>query len=335
MARAIWTGAISFGLVNIPVGLYSATEDKTIHFNQFEKGTADRIRYQRVNERTGKEVDYDDIVKGHDLGGGDYVIVTDEELEAVEPGRSRTIDITDFVDLDEIDPIYFQKTYYVAPRAEEAGPAYGLLREAMAATNKVGIANFVMRGKQYLVCLRADENVLALETMFFADEVRTPADEIDRLPRKRKISTRDMNTAKQLIESMSATWDPSNYRDTYRERVEDLIDRKRKGEDVVSQEQKPADESRVVDLMDALRASVEAAGGRHKAGNNATPSPAKQRRRGRAGLDRDQLRDLPKAELAKQAAKLRISGRSKMTRDQLATAVEDALGEGGRRRKAS
>ena len=178
-------------------------------------------------------------MKGHDLGGGDYVIVTDEELEDVEPGRSRTIDITNFVDLDEIDPIYFQKTYYVAPRAEEAGPAYRLLRKAMAATNKVGIANFVMRGKQYLVCLRADENMLALETMFFADEVRTPADDIDRLPRKRKISTRDMNTAEQLIESMSATWDPSNYRDTYRERVEDLIDRKRKGEDVVSQEQKP------------------------------------------------------------------------------------------------
>jgi len=159
-----------------------ATEDKTIHFNQFENGTADRIRYQRVNERTGKEVDYDDIVKGHDLGGGDYVIVTDEELEDVEPGRSRTIDIADFVDLDEIDPIYFQKTYYVAPRAEEAGPAYRLLRKAMAATNKVGIANFVMRGKQYLVRLRADENMLALETMFFADEVRTPADEIDGCP---------------------------------------------------------------------------------------------------------------------------------------------------------
>jgi len=140
-----------------------------------------------------------------------------------------------------------------------------------------------------------------------------------------------MNTAEQLIESMSATWDPSNYRDTYRERVEDLIDCKRKGEDVVSQEQKPGDESRVVDLMDALRTSLEAAGRRNKA----TRSPAKQRRRSRAGLDRDQLRELPKAELAKQAAKLRISGRSKMTRDQLATAVEDALGEGGRRRKAS
>jgi DNA end-binding protein Ku len=334
MARAIWTGAISFGLVNIPVGLYSATEDKTIHFNQFEKGTSDRIRYQRVNERTGKEVDYENIVKGHDVGDGDYVIVTDEELEAVEPGQSRTVDITDFVDLDEIDPIYFQKTYYVAPRAEEAGPAYGLLREAMAATNKVGIANFVMRGKQYLVCLRADENVLALETMFFADEVRKP-DEIDRLPRKRKVSTRDMNTAKQLIESMSATWDPANYRDTYRERVEDLIARKRKGEDVVSQEERPRDESKVVDLMDALRASVEAAGGRHKAGNKATPSPARQRRRGPAGLDRDQLGGLPKAELAKQAAKLGISGRSKMTRDQLAKAVEKALDQAGRRRKAS
>ncbi len=140
MARAIWTGAINFGLVSIPVGLYSATEDHTVHFHQFQRGTADRIRYQRVNARTGKEVDYADIVKGRDIGGGDFVIVEPEELEAVAPGRSRSIDITSFVCLDEIDPVYFQKTYWIAPGGEQYTRPYALLVEAMARTNRAGIA---------------------------------------------------------------------------------------------------------------------------------------------------------------------------------------------------
>ena len=176
MARAIWTGSLAFGLVNVPVGLYSATEDKTVHFSQFEAGTSDRIRYKRVNERTGHEVDYGRIVKGYEVRKGNFVMITDEELEAVEPGRSRTIDITDFVDLDEIDPIYFQKTYYLAPQGEGADRSYLLLRAAMAATNKAGIATFVMRGKQYLGAVRAAADVLMLETMFFADEIRDPVE---------------------------------------------------------------------------------------------------------------------------------------------------------------
>ncbi len=175
MARAIWTGSISFGLVSIPVGLFSATDDHTIHFHQFERGTSDRVRNKRVNERTGDEVDFADIVKGADVGDGEHVIVEPEELEAIAPGRSRDLEISDFVDLDEIDPLYFQKTYWLAPTAEQYSRPYALLLAAMTQTNRAAIGTFVMRGKQYLAAIRPDDNVLALETLHFADEVRDPA----------------------------------------------------------------------------------------------------------------------------------------------------------------
>jgi DNA end-binding protein Ku len=270
MARAIWTGSLAFGLVNVPVGLYPATEDKTIHFNQFQEGTSDRIRYKRVNERTGREVDLAHIVRGHEVSKGEYVLLTDEELEAVEPGRSRTIDITDFVDLAEIDPIYFQKTYYLAPQGDGAERAYGLLRQAMTDTGKAGIATFVMRGKQYLAAVHPDEDVLVLVTMFFADEVRDPRDEIENLPAERTFGGRELAIAKQLIESMTVAWKPESYRDTYRERVEDLIERKRRGEKVVAETPPPAQEQ-VVDLVEALRRSAEAARGRGTGTGSRTP----------------------------------------------------------------
>ena len=154
MPRAIWTGSLSFGLVNVPVGLFSATDDKTVHFNQFQAGTSDRIRQKRVNERTGEEVEYADIVKGYDLGGGEYVIVSPEELESVEPGRSRTIEIRDFVDLDDIDPIHYKSTYYIGPQGEQAARPYALLHQAMASSNKVAIASLVLRTKEHLVAIR-------------------------------------------------------------------------------------------------------------------------------------------------------------------------------------
>src|SRR5215470_11045909 len=157
MARAIWTGSVSFGLVNVPVALYSATEDKTIHFNQFEAGTSDRIRYKRVNERTGREVRLPDIVRGREVAKGDYVLITDEELEAVEPGRSRTIDITDFVDIAEIDPICYQRAYYLGPQGDGLTKAYALLHRAMADSDRAGIATFVLHGKQFLAAIRARE----------------------------------------------------------------------------------------------------------------------------------------------------------------------------------
>jgi DNA end-binding protein Ku len=285
MARAIWTGSVAFGLVNVPVGLYAATEDRTVHFNQFQAGTSDRIRYKRVNERTGREVKLADIVRGHEVSKDDYVLVTDEELAAVDPGRSGTIDIADFVDLAEIDPISFQKTYYLGPQGEGAARAYALLHRAMADTGKAGIAAFVMHGKQYLAAIRAMREVLALETMFFADEVRDPHDVIEDLPAGEAVRGRELAIAKQLIDSMTAAWKPQNYRDTYRERVEDLIERKRRGEEIVT-EGAPPEDSNVVDLMDALRRSAEQARGRRPAGARSkgkAASGAKGKPRRKAG----------------------------------------------------
>ena len=255
MARAIWSGSINFGLVSIPVGLYSATDDHTIHFHQFQRGTADRIRYQRINERTGKEVDYADIVKGAEVGGGDYVIVEPEELDAIAPGRSRSIDITSFVDLDEIDPVHFQKAYWLAPAGEQYTRPYALLLEAMARTNRAGIATFVMRGKEYLTAIRADEGVLALQTLFFADEIRNPADELDNLPRGATAGGKELDMAKTLIESMSGPWRPQDYHDTYTERVERLIDDKRRGREIVT-EAEPPEPTEMSDLLEALQRSI-------------------------------------------------------------------------------
>jgi DNA end-binding protein Ku len=255
MARPIWTGSLSFGLVNVPVGLYSATEDLTVHFNQFHAGTTDRVRNKRVNERTGDEVAYSDIVKGYDLGGGQYVVVSPEELEAVEPGRTRTIEISDFVDLDQIDPVYFKSAYYLAPHGNGSDKPYALLRRAMQDANKVGLATFVFRSKQHLVAVRPASSLLALETMYYADEVRDPA-ELGTLPdAAMDFSPRELDAAKLLIESMAAAWEPEQYRDTYREEVMDLIERKARGE-VISTERPTEERAPVVDLLAALEKSV-------------------------------------------------------------------------------
>jgi len=377
VARAIWTGSLSFGLVNIPVGLYSATEDKAIRFHQFQEGTSDRIRNKRINERTGAEVEFADIVKGYEIGGGEYVIVLPEELEAVEPGASRTIEIVDFVDLEAIDPIYYKSSYYLAPQGNDAQKAYELLRQAMGATQKTGIATFVMRSKQHLVAVRPEEKVLVLETMFFGDEVRDPVSEIGSLPGEISFKDREIDTAKLLIESMSAEWDPENYSDTYRERVEELIARKRQGETVVS-DSTTKQAAPVVDLMDALQASVRAArdhrpgnaevsplvpasggsesatakagrakDGRAKAGTDKarttkTTATVGEKSAGRGGVtgsskaSRD-LSALSKTELAKRATALGIEGRSKMSRQELESAVTAAAAPAApvRRRKAS
>ena len=258
MPRSIWTGAISFGLVNVPVKLFSATEDKDIHFNQFEKDTGERIRYKRVAEGTGDEVEYDDLVKGYEQSKGRFVIVTPEELEAVEPGKSRTIEIEDFVDLDEVDPIYFEKTYYLAPSGSGADKAYVLLRQAMEKANKVAIGRFVMRTKQYLVALRPAGKLLFLETMYFPDEIRATK-ELEGEVKGARVSDRELKVAEQLIDSLTTEWDPGRYHDTYRERVLELIAQKAKGEEIVV-EKAEAPESNVVDLLAALEASLASAG---------------------------------------------------------------------------
>lgn len=259
MPRPIWTGSLSFGLVNVPVGLYSATEDKTIHFNQFHAGTTERVKNRRVNAATGEEVSYGEIVKGYNLGGGEYVVLTKEEIASVEPQRSRLIEITDFVDLSEINPIYFKSAYYLAPQGQGAEKSYGLLRTAMLEENKVGIASLVFHSKQHLVAVRPDAAVLSLETMYYEDEVRDPLKEIGSLPDPdAEFSTREMAAAKLLIESMTAPWDASQYHDTHREQIMALIERKARG-DTITIAPPPEEPAPVVDLLAALEASVASA----------------------------------------------------------------------------
>jgi DNA end-binding protein Ku len=264
VARAVWTGSLSFGLVNVPVALFSATEEKSIHFNQFQAGTSDRIRNKRVNERTGEEVPYQDIAKGYDLGGGEYVILSPEEIASVAPGRSKTIDVSSFVDLAEIDPVYFERTYYLAPPSKGGGKgaerAYTLLREAMLQANKVALATFVLREKQYLVAIRPRADALVMETLLYADEVRNPDQEIDSLPVEAEWSPKELEMAEMLIDSMTTTWDPDEFHDTYRERLEDLIEQKRSGT-VVSVAPQAPEGAPVVDLLKALEASLRATRG--------------------------------------------------------------------------
>lgn len=253
--RTTWKGSLSFGLVNVPIGVYPATQDKTVHFNQFEEGTSDRIRYRKVNERTGDEVETGRIVRGVDVGGGDYVILSDDELEAAEPEKSRTIEITDFVDLDEIDPIYYRSSYYLAPDGEAAAKAYALLRRAMREANRVGIATMVMRTKEYLVAVRPDEDLLVMETMYFSDEIR-PKDDLLEIPSDEHLTEREIDTAKMLIDAMASDWDPDRYADTYRERVQALVRQKLEGKEIVT-EAAPPQRAPVVDLIAALNASME------------------------------------------------------------------------------
>ena len=313
MARSMWTGAISFGLVTIPVKMYSATQSHKIAFNQFAKDSGERIRYKRVAESSGKEVDYEDIVKGHEVDDGRFVIVTPEELESVEPTKSRRIDIEDFVDLDEIDPIYWNKTYYLGPAGDMgAEKPYALLLEAMRKANKVGIGKFVMRDKEYLVTIRPVGDLLGLETMYFADEVRT-ANDIDNVPVDEKVADRELKMATQLIEALTTEWDPSKYRDTYRERVEELLAAKAKGEDIVVSED--VETPQVADLMEALKASVEAS----KKG--ARPAGATAKGANGEGSSGHGLRELSKDELYERATKADVPGRSKMTKDELIDAL--------------
>ncbi|MFI5496004.1 Ku protein [Actinoplanes sp. NPDC051859] len=264
MARPIWKGSITFGLVAVPVGLFSATHAHEVSFHQYEKGTTDRIRNKRVNERTGDEVDYDDIVKGTDVGGGKLVLLDQEELDSVAPGRSRGLEIHRFVDLAEIDPVHYQKTYYLAPGSDETMKTYALLRDAMQDANRAAIGTLVMRSKEYLAAIRADGDLLVLQTMFFADEVRNPKKELDRIPGKAKAKPAELAMAAQLIDSMSGPWQPAEYRDTYTDRVNKLIKAKKKGKEVAVAPE-VAEPTNVTDLLEVLRRSVEAASSGKKA----------------------------------------------------------------------
>jgi DNA end-binding protein Ku len=257
MARSIWRGAISFGLVNVPVKLYSAVSKKTVRFNQLHDKDGSRINLKRFCAEEDEEVPYEEIVKGYEISPGRYVVVTPEELEALDPAKTRTIDIEDFVDLDDIDPLFYEHPYYLAPDTGAAKP-YKLLLAALKETNKVAIARVVIRSKEYLTAIRAAGDVLTMETMLFADELIDPG-QLDELPDEDVSATeREVDMARQLIDSLSTPFDPSKYRDEYRERVLDLIERKAEGQEIAVAPE-PEAPTAVPDLMAALEASLAAA----------------------------------------------------------------------------
>jgi DNA end-binding protein Ku len=267
----MWSGAISFGLVNVPVKLYSAVSRKTVRFHQLNSKTGTRIAQKRVDPSTGDEVSYDDIVKGYELTKERYVVITPEELEALDPEKSRTIDIEDFVDLADIDPVYYDHPYYLIPD-KGAAKAYGLLLGAMQESGKVAIARVVLRSKEQLVAIRpAPGDVLMMETMIFADEVISPED-IEDLPAAKdlKASDRELQMAQQLIASLSADFEPEKYHDEYREKVLELIERKAAGEEIAVQPEAPKP-TKVPDLMAALEASLAAVKGGEDEGGKAAP----------------------------------------------------------------
>ncbi|MFN2617508.1 MAG: Ku protein [Thermoleophilaceae bacterium] len=257
MPRAIWSGAISFGLVNIPVKLFSAVSRKTVRFHQIDRETNQRIQQKRVNPETGDEVPWENLVKGYEIGPDRYVVITPEELEAVEPQKTRTIDIEDFVDLDQIDPIFYDHPYYLAPD-KGAEKAYKLLLDAMNEAGKVAIARVVIRSKENLVAIRPHGGVLTMETMLFSDEV-VPPDSLDELPEDgaKKTTKKELQMAQQLIDSLSGDFEPDKYRDEYRDRVLEMIERKAGGEEIVV-ESAPEEPKKVPDLMAALEASIQA-----------------------------------------------------------------------------
>ena len=278
MPRAIWTGSISFGLLNVPVKLYSAVSSRQISFRELRAEDHSRVRHKRVAEEDGEEVPYDKIVKGYEIAPEQYVILSRDELEDMAPKKTKAIQIEDFVDLDEIDPIYFDRPYYLGPQLG-AERAYALLATAMGEQRKVAIARFVMRNKESLAAIRADAKgeVLTLATMRFADEV-VPPEQLDGLlgeeedvePNKKEI---DM--AKALIDSLASDFDPSDYKDEYREELLDLIERKARGEDVVSVDAEAPQPTKAPDLMAALEESLAAVKGEELGGGD-KPKPKKK-----------------------------------------------------------
>ncbi|GAA2280593.1 MULTISPECIES: non-homologous end joining protein Ku [Kitasatospora] len=372
MARPIWTGVLSFGLVTLPTALYSATESHTVGFHQIQRGTADRVRNKRVNERTGEEVPYSEIVKGYELVEGEYVIMEPEELEQLSPGRSKTIDIRGFVDLEQVDPIFFNTTYYLGPKGKEYAKIYALLVKALERSNKAGISLFSMRGKEYLTAVRAEKGMLVAHTMHFADEVRDPHREVDDLPAAgTEVGERELAAARQLIDMLAVDWNPDEYHDTFSEQVRELIEAKAAGKEIAISQGPQETPTNVVDLMEVLDRSLATAKDRAAAGREpeeakptrgrarktaprpsrtpkavggkktasttakrAQPAAGARKRTGTRSKAED-LAALTKAELYKRASDLDIPQRSTMTRDQLQHALEHAKHREHRLRTAS
>ena len=311
MPRALWTGSISFGLVNVPVRLYSAISEHKLQFHFVHQKDDSPIGYQKICKKEDKPVPEKEIVKAFEYRKGKYVYMEDEDFEAARVEGYKTIDITDFVPYEQIDPIYFAHTYYVGPQ-DGAEKVYSLLVKAMEDLELAGIAKFVMRDRQYLGALRVREGTITLEQLYFADEVR-PVEEIK--PKRARVEKRELEMAQQLIDSFSGDWKPEQYKDTYRDALCEVIEAKRKGKEVhVAAE---PEEGQPTDLMTALRASVQASrGGRRR------PSRASSSSNG-GGASED-LEELSKSELEKRAKKAEIEGRSKMSKEELIDALRSA-----------
>lgn len=273
MARPMWNGSISFGLVNVPIKMFNSVRKKTLHFNQLRASDGCRIRLKKVCSSDGTEVENENIIRGYEISPERYVTITDEELQVLNPKTTRSIDIEDFVSLEEIDPLYFEQSYYLVPD-KGAAKAYSLLFTAMKKTNKIAIARIVMRNKQYLAAIRPAGRALSLSTMYFADEIISQ-DDLEALPEDIEPSERELAMAEQLISSLSAPFKPEKYKDEYREKMLDLIEKKAEGQTVTLQPVAP-EGGKVIDLMAALEASLKAM---KKEGSPETEKPARTRRK--------------------------------------------------------
>jgi DNA end-binding protein Ku len=306
--RAIWSGSISFGLVNVPVRMYSAIAEQDLHFNYVHAPDGSRIGYEKICKEEGKPVPDSEIVRAFEWEKGEYVYMSDEDFEAAEPETHKTIDIRDFVPYEEIDPIYFERTYYLGPN-EGGERVYALLVQAMEEANLAAIAKYVMRNKQHLGCLRIREGTITLEKMFFADEVR-PVEDL--APDGVSVDDRELEMARQLIASFSGSFDITKYEDTYRDALCEIIRAKQKGRKPAKPKAEP---ERPPDLLDALRASLEAAGGASGGGRGARGNGANANGRDLGKLSKDELYDL-----AKEAD---IRGRADMSKDELVAALAE------------
>jgi DNA end-binding protein Ku len=276
MARSIWSGAISFGLVNVPVKLYSAVRDHSIHFHMLGPDGKCRLRRKLVCPETGKEIEWSETKRGFEVAPDQYVIIENEELNSLRPAATRTIEIKDFVDLADIDPVYYSSPYYLVPDAR-AGKPFRLLHEAMEKSEKVGIATFVMRQKEYLAAIRPYKKIMVLETMNYADEIADDS-ELPEGNLDAKVDKRELDMAQKLVEALSGEFDPRKYKDEYRLEVQKLIERKSEGEEIHIA---PAPEApkRVNDIVKALEASLAEAKGRHAQRSERAAGPRASHRR--------------------------------------------------------
>jgi DNA end-binding protein Ku len=273
MARSIWSGSISFGLLNVPVKLYSAVARRSIALREVREADSARIKHRRVAEGTDEEVPYDRIVKAYEVTSGQYVQLSSEEMDALRPEKSRSIDVQDFVDIEEIDPMYFNSPYYLGP-ADGAEKAYSLLAAAMESSGKAAIARFVFRNKEHLAAIRAGEGVLTLTTMRFADEVVPSSELDDAFPEsKGKVAKKEQQMAEALIDSLSTKFDPTSYRDEYREELLSLIEQKAEGKEIVAPEAEKPEATKTPDLMAALEESIAAV--KEKRGGSKKAAPKK------------------------------------------------------------